>query len=244
MNKLIIANWKMNFTLSQAFSFCQIMQGSPNIDNLIICVPSLYLALLAEKFHKLKFAAQNISVYENFGAYTGQYSNFMVQSCKIDYVLLGHSECRKAFNETNRDISIKVANCLKENLIPIICVGESLASRDSGNHLQDIIDQLTCSLPQNISEEANIIIAYEPIWAIGTGLVANDWQILEVFTTLSSFIQQSLFANKIQLVYGGSANIDNMSRILMLDNVDGLLLGKASLNVEQMYEMLNFKIME
>jgi len=246
MTQLIIANWKMNFTLPQAISFCSFLQNNYFSKELILCAPSLYLGILGEKFPKIKFAAQNVSNHKNFGQYTGQYSSSMLKTCGIKYALLGHSECRKAFHELDHEISIKAEHCLNDDLVPIICIGESMEVRDSGNYLQEIIKQLKNSLPKNIknAREKNIIIAYEPIWSIGTGIVPNDEQLIEVFSAIDCFLKQNLFANSTVLVYGGSVNANNIARISTLNYVNGLLLGKASLDQEQLLEILNFKTKE
>ena len=237
MSPLIIANWKMNFTLNQAIEACIKLSKNLSKNELIICAPAPYLAYLAARFEAINFGAQNVSNINNYSAFTGEYCASMLKSAKIDYALLGHSERRIHFNETPALILQKAVACLNAEIIPIICVGESLECRQTSNYQEFILEQLTASIPKMNTE---MIIAYEPIWSIGTGVIPTHEQLVEIFDIIATFLKQSLVANKVRLVYGGSVSSNNIREILELPHVSGALLGKASLYSSQMLEILNF----
>lgn len=239
MKPLIIANWKMNFSLKEAISYCE--QLSQNIHNkdVLISPPSPYLAHLAIRFQSINFCAQNISIFKNDGAYTGEVSASIIKSCEVDYALIGHSERRRLFSETNKIVAEKVENSIEAGITPIICVGESLEKREDGTYKDFLQNQLYNSLLIKSSSIAQkIIIAYEPIWSVGTGITPTYDQLTEAFEIINSFIKQSAVANKALLVYGGSVNLDNVSQIMSLRDVAGVLIGKSSLDYQNLSKIL------
>jgi triosephosphate isomerase len=237
MIPLIIANWKMNLTLEESITFCNKLTSNPYTTDLIVCPPTPYLAYLANKFMSIKFCAQNISVLPGYGSYTGEYSSIMIKECFTDYVLIGHSERRDMFCESNETIRQKSINAFKAGVTPIICVGEPWENRVNGSYKEFLLTQLAESLPID-QEFSNLVIGYEPIWSIGTGLVPSDEELTEIFDIINSFLKQSYVANNISLVYGGSVNLDNVKKILNLKNISGVLVGKASLDSETLLQML------
>lgn len=235
MNHLIIANWKMHLTLEESIRFCTSLTGKNYNNHLIISPPAPYLAYLANSFPSISFCAQNISHIENTGPYTGEYSGFILKSCNINYALIGHSERRNLFGESNEVIRQKAQNCLNAGISPIICIGEPLNVRENGNYKDFILKQLVESVPHT---PVPIIIAYEPIWSIGTGLIPSESQLIEVCEIVGSFLRESQVANNMRLVYGGSVNLDNIKNIVNLKNISGVLIGSASLKYEVLIQML------
>lgn len=236
MTPIIIANWKMHFTLTEARNICNKLAEKPQ-SNLIIAPPTPYLAYLATNFPNLNFSAQNLCEFFEEGAYTGEYSGPMLKSCGIDHAIIGHSERRSMFGETDELISAKVSASFKANITPIICIGEPALVRRNGNHAQFLIAQLKASLPTNINQ-GDVIIAYEPIWSIGTGHLPTRAQLIETFEIINSYLRQSKVAKNVCLLYGGSVNSDNIELILDLDHVSGVLTGKSSLDPEILIKML------
>ncbi|WP_341763902.1 triose-phosphate isomerase family protein [Candidatus Tisiphia endosymbiont of Beris chalybata] len=243
MKKLIIANWKMNMSLTDACAFCIKLSALKYDNSLIIAPPSLYLAYLSDKFKFLTFCAQNVSRYEGQGSYTGEYSSLLLKLSNINYAIVGHSDRRNLFNETNEIIKQKVEKCLQADITPIICIGEDLKARQNKNYQGFLLSQLTETLPNSykmLNKNKNIIIAYEPIWAIGTGSLPLQEELIEIFMLINSFLKESQVANNVRLVYGGSVNLDNTKQILRLPYIDGVMVGKSSLNPPILFQMLNY----
>ena len=235
MTPIIIANWKMHFTLEETNAFCNKLVGTQR-DNLIIAPPIPYIALLAATFPKINFCAQNLSSFAEEGAYTGEYSSKMIKSCGINHAIIGHSERRTLFKETDELIAAKVNASLDAEVTPIICIGESIQVRQSGNYVQFLIDQLKASLPTATDDD--IIIAYEPVWSIGTNQIPTEQQLIETFQAINSYLEQSKVAKNVRLLYGGSVNSDNIEMIRDLDHVSGVLVGKSSLDLGILIKML------
>lgn len=242
MKKLIIANWKMNLSLTDSLSFCTKLARQEYSNDLIIAPPSPYLAYLAEKFNTLPLCAQNVSRYEGAGNYTGEYSSLLLKLSNINYAIVGHSDRRNLFNETNEIVQQKVERCLHSDIIPIICIGENINIRTYRDYQQFLLTELAESLPNNykmLNKNKTIIIAYEPIWSVGTGRVPLQEELVEIFDIIHSFLAQSRVANNIRLVYGGSVNLKNIKNILNLPNIDGVMVGTASLDYQILIKMLN-----
>lgn len=227
----------MNLSLEEALRFCHNLSAKNYTNRLIICVPAPYLAYLADKFPSIEFAAQNVSMFSGNGAYTGEYSPLMLKSCKINYSLVGHSERRNLFAETDQIIAEKSDNCINAGLIPIICIGENLATRQNGNYKEFLEQQLRFSIPNNIKNN-KVVIAYEPIWSIGTNLVPTKEELIATFEIIHSYLKESMVANNVCLVYGGSVNFGNIAEILSLQRVSGCLIGKASLDYQTLTQIL------
>jgi triosephosphate isomerase len=172
--------------------------------------------------------------YEKSGSFTGDISVSMLKEIGCEYVILGHSERRAEHCEASEVVNKKVHAAVAENITPIICVGETKQIRDSGGHVKFVLEQIAKSVPQDITYK-KLVIAYEPIWSIGTGVVPTIEQILEMAEAIANFISKN-FASKMEkffLLYGGSVNAQNSAEILNIPKVNGLLVGKASLDVEE-----------
>ena len=235
MEPLIIANWKMNLTFKEALNLTRLLSDHNDAHRLVIAPPTPYIAYLAQSYQHLSFCAQDVSINNAFGPYTGESSAKFFKSCGVNYSLIGHSERRTLFGETNEIVRKKVESCLDNQIIPIICIGESEELRNSGNYKEFLLTQLEESLPKT---DKHIIIAYEPVWAIGTKIIPTTKQISEV-TELIKTKYQSIVAKTMQLVYGGSVNSENCKDILNIKDISGVLLGGASLNKDELFKILN-----
>ncbi len=241
--KFVAGNWKMHKTSKEALSyikeFKQLVNDVKDCD-IVLCVPFTLLSLIKNecKGTNIKLGAQNV-FYESQGAYTGEVSPFMVKDY-ADYVLIGHSERRKYFNETNEVINKKIKAALKNNLKVIFCLGETLDQRKSNQTNSVIETQLRDSL-EGIKDLNNIVIAYEPVWAIGTGNTATPDQTEEVHAFLRKLVEKVFdkkTADTVRIIYGGSVNPDNASSILEMPNIDGCLPGGASLDSKKLEKII------
>lgn len=237
---IIIANWKMNFNLEEAFDYCRKISHSNYESKLVICPPAPYLAYLSNQFPELVFGAQNVSRYKDFGALTGEYSALQLESENIRYSIIGHSDRRGLFFETNEVVKQKAQNCAEAGITPIICVGECLEERRQERYLEFIKSQVKESVP---TLKGSMIVAYEPVWAISSNsnLTASREQIKEVINLIYSVLSELELAKNVRLVYGGSVNISNIEAILSLDHVSGVLVGSASLNYNDIIQILGEK---
>ncbi|MGV3559810.1 triose-phosphate isomerase [Larkinella arboricola] len=238
--KIVAGNWKMNKTLDEAVALVSEVVNMINDEvtsdvQVVLCPPALYLTTLKpylEGQSRIALGAQNCHEKAS-GAYTGEISAQMLKSINVSYVILGHSERRQYFGETNAQLAEKVNSALANGLTPIFCCGESLEQRESGVHLDFVRTQLTESLFHLSPEQfANIVIAYEPIWAIGTGLTASSAQAQEMHEMLRQHIASQYgqeVADNTSILYGGSANEKNATELFAQPDVDGGLIGGASL---------------
>ncbi|MGC9143988.1 triose-phosphate isomerase [Hydrogenobaculum sp.] len=244
MKKIIAANWKMHKTYEEAISYInELLKKTIDFErkDVLIYPPFLYICEVSKLLEKsnIKVGAQNV-YYEKKGAFTGEISPVMVKSCKAEYVLIGHSERRHIFKESDELIRKKVISALEEGLKVMLCVGETLEERESQLTFKVIESQLKLALAGLEDEFYNIEIAYEPVWAIGTGKSANP----EDASKIHSFIKDTLknMANKdtdVRVLYGGSVNPQNAKEFLKAPNVDGLLVGGASLDPNTFLEIIN-----
>tara|TARA_B100000614_G_scaffold183681_1_gene164225 strand:+ start:134 stop:898 length:765 start_codon:yes stop_codon:yes gene_type:complete len=245
--KIIAANWKMNLNYNDAIYLSrQIFNNLNSIDtpNIIISPPYIYLSELVELFSKIdniKLAAQNCSKSKK-GAFTGEISSQMLASINVDYVILGHSERRLGFNETNIDIKNKIDLCLENKLKVIFCCGESLELREKGLHFKLIETQIKESL-LHLSKNnlQNIIIAYEPIWAIGTGMTATKDQAQEMHKFIRDIIKSEYgqdTSEQVSIIYGGSCKPSNSRELFLQKDIDGGLIGGASLNADDFFDII------
>lgn len=214
-----------------------------NID--IACMPPFtYLFLMKDLLEdsNIKYGGQNM-YFEEKGAYTGEVSPLMLKDLGCTYVIIGHSERRKYFNETDELLNKKIKSALKNNLFPIFCVGETQDERDSGLAKKITERQLINGLVGvNADEVKKITIAYEPVWAIGTGRNATPLQVEEMHKFLRGLIEQKYgrdISQKVRVQYGGSVTAENAEGILKEDDIDGALVGGASLKVDSFVEILN-----
>jgi len=231
LNTLIVGNWKMNGSLMTNQEFCSQLkdvQVPKNVD-VGICAPHIYLPQLQMLLEKtdVTLGAQDMSVHIK-GAYTGEISGAMLQEFDCRYVLVGHSERRQYHGESNRLVGQKALAASQHNLTPIICVGETLEQREAKQTLAVVAEQIT-AVKQIMGEAAlaSTVIAYEPVWAIGTGLTATPEQAQEVH----AFIRAQLgeHSEKIKILYGGSVNPKNAKALLAQPDINGGLVGGASL---------------
>ena len=243
MRKPILAgNWKMNKTRDAAIHF--ILDVEPklpkeNVD-VIICAPAILLRDLVKRSDVIKVGAQNMNEHDS-GAYTGEISPVMLKDTKVDYVILGHSERRAYYNETDATVNAKIKKALEFELKPIVCVGETLEQRESGktndvlsNQIKKAFDGVTIENPENV------IIAYEPIWAIGTGKSATSKEAQDsckYIRELLTGIFGEATSSKIRILYGGSINVKNFKDIIAQEDIDGGLVGGSSLVEDDFVEL-------
>ena len=243
----IAGNWKMFKTRSEAAEFAEefksIYKGTDV--RAAICAPFTDLMTLKEIFEGtgIGIGAQNVH-FEEEGAYTGEISAAMLEDIGIDYCIVGHSERRQYFAETDETVNLKIKRLLEGPIDPILCVGESLEQRDSGQLFDVVREQLSKDLDGIDGDEMpRVVIAYEPIWAIGTGRTATPEQAEE----MCAFIRRTLIemydeeiADRVILQYGGSVKPANASEIMNMEEIDGALVGGASLNAEDFMAIVDF----
>ncbi|WP_077301132.1 triose-phosphate isomerase [Virgibacillus pantothenticus] len=244
--KVIAGNWKMNKLANDANQFVdEVKSKLPQSEKVeaIVCAPFPFLAQLVEKTKdtKLKVAAQTMH-YEESGAYTGEVSPEMLADLGVTYVVLGHSERREYYNETDETVNKKVHAAFKHQLTPIVCVGETLEQREANETMDHVEMQVTKAL-EGLSEEqvANTIVAYEPIWAIGTGKTATSEQANEVCTHIREVIAKLTSketADKVIIQYGGSVKPANVEELLAQSDIDGALVGGASLEPDSFLQLV------
>ncbi len=247
--KIIAGNWKMNKTfLTSRELLLEVIHGLSNdvLDKteVVVCPPFTSLALASEliKDKKIGLGAQNIHQKDD-GAYTGEISAPMIKSLNCQYVILGHSERRQYFGEPNHLINAKVKNALKNEIKPILCVGETLEEREKNLHLKIVDEQVTLGLKDlSVENMKNVIVAYEPVWAIGTGKTASPEQANDMHVAIREAVE-NLFgketADNTRILYGGSMNDKNASELLAKQDIDGGLIGGASLKADSFIKIIN-----
>lgn len=243
---LVAANWKMYKTASEVEAFLKTFVPSlPSAlqTDVVICPPYPFLGLTAQhlKGSQAKLGAQNMN--ENAeGAYTGEVSTAMLSSVGCEYVILGHSERRQYYGETNATVNKKLIAALKAGLLPIVCVGESLAEREAGKTLAVVSSQVKEALINVPSADTKkIILAYEPIWAIGTGRTATPAQAQEVHLSIRDVLKDqygSLTSLSVRILYGGSVKPENMAELMACEDIDGGLVGGASLKPDSFLSLV------
>jgi triosephosphate isomerase len=239
--QLIAGNWKMNLNRAGAVALAEvIVRGAGGVSHvdLAICPPSVYLEAVGKVVQGTPVAlgAQN-AFYRQSGAFTGEISPTMLVDLGCRYVILGHSERRHILRETSEEVNRKVHAALQVGLIPIVCVGELLAEREAGETAEVIRRQFDGSLSGLTAEQmVRVVIAYEPVWAIGTGKVATTEQAQEVHALLRQLLQEKYdgqVAESVRILYGGSVNPENAGPLLAQPDIDGVLVGGASLKGDQ-----------
>jgi triosephosphate isomerase len=245
MQKLIMGNWKMNGNSASIKELCQGI-SEVKYDNSKVAVAvfpsSVYVKEVISQLPKqIGVGLQNITFYDD-GAYTGELSVNMLKDIGCDYLLIGHSERRSLFGESNQDVFKKLEKIIDTTITPVVCIGESLEDRESGKLEQVLANQLALIL-ENLSVEqlAKVVIAYEPVWAIGTGVVASLEQVQETHKFIRSTVAKidENLAKNMKIVYGGSLKAGNAKDILSLPDVDGGLIGGASLKASEFNEIIN-----
>ena len=248
MRKVVVAgNWKMNKTPSETVAF--IKELAPSVSDakadVIACVPFVCLpgAVEAAKGTNIKIGAQNM-YFEDSGAYTGEVSADMLKDIGVEYVIIGHSERRQYFAETDVTVNKKVIKAIEKGLKPIVCVGESLEEREQGITIDLIRSQVKIAFMNVSAEDAKgVIIAYEPIWAIGTGKTATSEQANEVCAAIRVVIGElygAEVADAIIIQYGGSVKGSNAAELFGMSDIDGGLVGGASLKVADFTDIVKF----
>ena len=249
MKKIIIGNWKLNLDHLEAIQLLQKLNYSleVNIEDKIdiVIAPShtslrsLQTIIDADNL-KIKISSQDVSAYLE-GAYTGEVSALQLSKLNITHSIIGHSERRTVFNETDETINLKVHNAVNNKLIPVVCFGESEEQRDSNAYLSYILNQVNIAVKGLRKDKVEeIIFAYEPIWAIGTGKVASVENAIEVISSVKQEISTKPFYDekKIRFIYGGSVSPTNASELLNTKIIDGVLVGGASLDVDKFVQII------
>ena len=244
--KVIAGNWKMNMLPNEAIDFIQnitpLVKDTEN--TVILCVPytDLFYALLNAQGTNIKIGAQNMH-WEESGAYTGEISAKMLKCIGVQYVIIGHSERRQYFAETDETVNKKVKSALENDLIPIVCVGESLNQKEEGKTFDIITNQTRLALDGLTSEQVKkVIIAYEPIWAIGTGKTATSEDANESIKSIRNEIEKIYgkeVAENVIIQYGGSVKSTNAKELFETSDIDGALVGRASLKPEEFAKIIN-----
>jgi triosephosphate isomerase len=243
---LIAGNWKMHKTITEALDLVRELKElvkDVNDRDVLVCPPFTTLYSVSKELDcsNIVLGGQNM-YFEEQGAFTGEISPLMLKDAGCSYVILGHSERRHIFGETDELINKKVLSAVNHGLIPILCVGELLEERENGK-TQEIVEKQVREGLKGIEEKAEFVIAYEPVWAIGTGRTATP----ELAEEVHFFIRQVLSdmfgsekANSVRILYGGSVKPENAAGLLNMENIDGALVGGASLKAESFAKIVNF----
>lgn len=245
--KIIAGNWKMNMLPNEAISFIE--ELAPMVkdtkNEVVLCVPytDLFYALLTAQNTNIKIGAQNMH-FEESGAYTGEVSGKMLKAINVEYVIIGHSERRQYFNETDETVNKKIKVAFECGLKPIVCVGETLEQREAGKTEEIVTKQTELALEGLSSEQVkNTIIAYEPIWAIGTGKTATkedaNNSIKAIRNKIAKIYGQTV-ADEVIIQYGGSVKSTNAKELFEMSDIDGGLVGGASLKAEEFSKIVEF----
>lgn len=248
MRKPIIAgNWKMNNTISEGLELVKEIKHVANDTDVevVVCVPYIALDRIKNelKDSNVKIAAQNMH-YEESGAFTGEISPLMLKEIDIDYCVIGHSERRQYYNESDETVNKKIKAAIKHNIKSIVCIGETLEEREAGKE-EDIVKAQLLNALEDIDDSnmINIVIAYEPIWAIGTGKTASS----EDAGNMCSFIRETIkekygvdVSEEVRIQYGGSVKPNNVTEIMNQYDIDGALVGGASLKADDFIQLVRF----
>ena len=247
--KVIAGNWKMNMLPDGAIRFIDeltpLVKDTEN--EVILCVPytDLFYALLTAQNTNIKIGAQNMH-WEESGAYTGEVSGQMLKAIGVEYVIIGHSERRQYFAETDETVNKKIKSAFKYGLKPIVCVGETLEQREAGKEKEIVTKQIELALEGLTNEQVeNTIVAYEPIWAIGTGKTATAEDANEMTKTIRekiSNIYGQNIADGVIIQYGGSVKSSNAKELFSMSDIDGGLVGGASLKSEEFSKIVNYNV--
>ncbi len=245
--KIVAGNWKMNKTPTEAVKLVNTLKPLVKSDDVdvVFCVPAIDIIPVADavKDSNIAVGAENM-YFEESGAYTGEISPGMLVDAKVKYVIIGHSERREYFAETDEIVNKKVLKAIEHKLIPIVCCGETLTQREQNVTIDFVRQQIKIALLNVSADDAkNIVIAYEPIWAIGTGKVATSAQAQEVCKAIRDCVEEIYdreTAEAIRIQYGGSVNAANAKELFSMPDIDGGLVGGASLK-EEFGNIVNYK---
>ncbi|MFI4918233.1 MAG: triose-phosphate isomerase [Legionellales bacterium] len=242
--KTVVGNWKMNGQTQQVLQLINQLQQSVDADSMtqvVVLPPAIYMPLVKELLGDSKIALGAQNVYpQDFGAYTGELSAPMLADFNCHYVLVGHSERRQYFNEDENFVAEKFHHVKDHGMIPILCVGETLTEREKGQTEQVIARQLLAVRKKSADCFNACVVAYEPVWAIGTGVTATPAQAQEMHQFIRGLVAEvnSNDAEQLSLLYGGSVNENNARALFAMPDIDGGLVGGASLNAEQFLEII------
>jgi len=233
---LIMGNWKMNGSRQEGEQLAKALADGLKADKqeVAVCVPFVYLTDIRNVLagSAIAVGAQNVADQAS-GAYTGEVSSTMLADCGVKYALVGHSERRSYYGDTNQSVANRFVQAQKQNIIPVLCVGETLEEREQNKTFAVVDEQLDAVIDAaGIDAFANAVIAYEPVWAIGTGKTASDEQAQEVHQYIRQQIakRSQAIADKVQILYGGSVKPDNAQALFAMPDIDGGLVGGASLD--------------
>ncbi len=232
MKKLIVANHKMNLDAKKINVYIKLMQSKANYSNVLVCPTSIYVPFFLK--NKFKVGIQNV-YFKNEGAYTGEISAHQAKSVGVSAVIIGHSERREHFNETNEIINKKIISVIDNGLSVILCVGEKETSKKK---LKFIEKQLTEAL-DNVHNLDKLVVAYEPVWSIGTNITPTNEEIIESVDLIKSILKDKYGYQNIPVLYGGSVNKENISTLEKISVIDGYLIGGASLK-DEFFEIVEF----
>lgn len=243
---IIAGNWKMNNNIEESLQLVNGIKENTLDKNVeaVICVPFTDLKDVKEaiKDTDIKLGAQNMH-FEESGAYTGEISASMLKEIGVDFCIIGHSERRQYFNETDETVNKKIKTAIKHNIKPIVCVGETLEQKEANKERQIVGSQIEGAFKEIKSEDVtNIVVAYEPIWAIGTGKTASS----EDAENMIAFIRETIntlygdTSEKVRIQYGGSVKPTNVAELMAKEGIDGALVGGASLKAEDFAKLVNF----
>lgn len=242
MRKIVIAgNWKMYKTRAESLEFLQgfmsCLTETPEEREVVLCVPFTSLAVLSKNLHggRIRLGAQNVHWQES-GAFTGEISGPMLSELGVRYVIVGHSERRQYFGETDETVNLRLKAAQKYDLIPILCVGETKQQRDAGETESHIFSQLEKDLVG--VDQQTLVIAYEPIWAIGTGDTCEAKEANRVI----GLIRSKLTNPDVPIQYGGSVKPENIDEVMVMPEIDGVLVGGASLESASFARIVNYKL--
>jgi triosephosphate isomerase (TIM) len=239
--KIIIAgNWKMHKNQGESLEFVQLfkseLENTDEAREVVLCVPFTSLSILSKTLHggSIRLGAQNVH-WADFGAYTGEIAGDMLTEVGVNYVIVGHSERRQFFGETDETVNLRLKAAQKHKLTPILCVGETKQQRDAGETEDIIINQLKIDLVD--IDQSSLVIAYEPIWAIGTGDTCETKEANRVI----GLIRQQLTHKNVTIQYGGSVKPDNIDEIMSQKEINGVLVGGASLDAKGFARIVNYE---
>ncbi|MCM8820984.1 MAG: triose-phosphate isomerase [Candidatus Omnitrophica bacterium] len=244
---LVAGNWKMYKTPKESIEFVKGLKDSVKVysdRDILICPPFTSLVPVSDilKGTPIKLGAQNV-FFEEEGAFTGEISTRMLKDTGVSYIICGHSERRNIFMETDEIVNKKVKKIISSGITAILCVGEKLEEREGGNTFNIIKRQIEKCL-EGIKDTAGVVIAYEPVWAIGTGKNATPEQAEEVHFFIRGLIEKLFgkdFAEKILILYGGSVKPENIDSLMAQRDIDGVLIGGASLKLESFLRIIDYK---
>ncbi|HEY7913267.1 MAG TPA: triose-phosphate isomerase, partial [Blastocatellia bacterium] len=246
---LIAGNWKMYKTAAEAVEFLQAFKpqvlSSTHCD-IVIAPPFTAIKIVADRVEgtNIDLSSQDVAAEEGFGAFTGEVSAAMLKDAGAKWAIIGHSERRQYYAETDQTVNKKIRAALNEGLSPIVCVGERLEERDQGRQEEVVREQIGGGLENlTVQDASRIIIAYEPVWAIGTGRTATP----EIAEQMHAFIRSRIremfgdrVAEEIRILYGGSVKPDNIARLMQESDIDGALVGGASLEADSFARIVNY----